>query len=94
MEYLKKEARSLTVNLGSEEGLTVQEIIDEARKVTGVQIKVEDAPRRPGDPASLIASARKAHELLGWKAEHSDANTLVKSMWSVYQKHSPEASHQ
>ena len=88
MEYLKKEGKSLTVNLGSEQGLSVQEIIDEARKVTGKEIKVEDAPRRAGDPASLIASAARAQELLGWRAEHSDANTLVKSTWSVYKDHS------
>lgn len=86
MEYLKREGRSLTVNLGSEQGLSVQEIIDEARKVTGHAIAVDEAPRRPGDPASLVASAKKAHELLGWKAKYSDANTLVKSMWSVYEK--------
>ncbi len=88
MEYLKEEGKSLTVNLGSEQGLSVQEIIDEARKVTGKEIKVEDAPRRAGDPASLIASAARAQELLGWRAEHSDANTLVKSTWSVYKDHS------
>ena len=84
MDYLRKEKQSLTVNLGSEQGLTVQEIVDEARKVTGHPIPVEDAPRRPGDPASFIASATRAREVLGWRAKHSDATTLVESMWSVY----------
>ncbi|MCB1137932.1 MAG: UDP-glucose 4-epimerase GalE [Leptospiraceae bacterium] len=88
MKYLQEEKKSLTVNLGSEMGLSVQEIVDEARRITGRKITVEDAERRPGDPASLVASARRARELLGWQAQHSDVTTLVESMWSVYRDHS------
>lgn len=88
MKYLQEEKKSLTVNLGSEQGISVQEIVDEARKVTGQKITVEDAERRPGDPASLVASAQRAREALGWQARHSDVRTLVESMWSVYRDHS------
>lgn len=84
MQYLREEKKSLTVNLGSELGITVQEIVDEARKVTGEPIPCRNSPRRPGDPPSLVASAKAARDILGWEARHSDVHTLVDSMWSVY----------
>ncbi len=84
MEYLVSQDASLTVNLGSENGLSVKEMIDTARKVTGQPIDAEVAPRRAGDPAKLIASSSTAQSALGWNARHSDAETLIKSMWRVY----------
>ena len=69
-------------NLGSEHGLSVRQIIDAARKVTGRDFPVEVAPRRAGDPAVLIASNRKAREELGWMPAHSDAESLLASAWA------------
>ena len=66
-------------NLGSEHGLSVRQIIDAARKVTGRDFPVEVAPRRAGDPAVLIASNRKAREELGWVPAHSDAESILAS---------------
>ena len=84
LEYIAKHNESLKLNLGTEKGTTVKEIIDAARKITGKAIPAEEAPRRPGDPASLYTSSALAKELLGWEPKYSDVDTLVKTTWDVY----------
>jgi UDP-glucose 4-epimerase len=74
------------VNLGSETGISVLEIIEAARRLTGKPIPVAVTGRRPGDPAKLTASSALAHELLGWTARCSDTDTLIKTSWDAYQK--------
>jgi UDP-glucose 4-epimerase len=59
-------------------------VLETARRITGKPIPSRIAGRRPGDPARLTASARLARELLGWKAEHSDMETLISTSWKVY----------
>lgn len=86
LEYIAKNGESLTVNLGSEKGTTVTEMVDAARKITGKEIPADYAERRAGDPATLVASAKYAAEKLGWKAEHSDIETLLKTTWDAYNK--------
>ena len=83
-DYITKNDKSITVNLGTEEGTTVKEIIEAARKITGKEIPCEDVERRPGDPACLYAKSTKAKELLGWEPKYSDVDTLVKTTWEVY----------
>ncbi|MEW5815472.1 MAG: UDP-glucose 4-epimerase GalE [Spirochaetota bacterium] len=84
LEYLLRTNTSLTVNLGSETGLSVIEILECARTITGRPIPAEFTERRPGDPAKLVASSREALRLLGWKAEQSSVESLVASSWNVY----------
>lgn len=84
LDYITKNDRSLTVNLGTEKGTTVKEIIDAARRITGKAIPSEDVERRPGDPACLYATSKRAKELLGWEPKYSDVDTLVKTTWEVY----------
>ena len=84
-DYLIRTNEDLIVNLGSEQGLSVREIVETARRVTGQPIPSIDSPRRPGDPAKLVASSALAHEKLGWTAKRSDAETLIASTWKVYQ---------
>ena len=84
LDYIAKNDKSLTVNLGTEKGTTVKEIIDAARKITGKEIPTEDVERRPGDPACLYATSKRAKELLGWEPKYSDVDTLVKTTWEVY----------
>ncbi len=84
-DYLMQGNESLIVNLGSEQGLSVQKIIDSARKITGKSIPERIVARRPGDPAQLIASSSKALEKLGWKAKFSSVDTIVETTWNVYQ---------
>ena len=84
LDYITKNDKSLTVNLGTEKGTTVKEIIDAARRITGKPIPSQDVERRPGDPACLYATSKRAKELLGWEPKYSDVDTLVKTTWEVY----------
>ena len=86
LEYIVREKRSLTVNLGSEEGLSVLQILESARRITGKPIPADFKGRRAGDPAKLVASSAKAHELLGWKARLSDVDSLISTTWKVYSR--------
>lgn len=83
-EYLVEKKKSLSVNLGSETGVTVQEMIQRAREITGQPIPAAMSDRRPGDPAELVASSKKARGLLGWIPRYSDIDTLIDSTWKVY----------
>jgi UDP-glucose 4-epimerase len=83
-EYIARTGASLTVNLGSEKGISVLELIDTARRISGKPIAADIVGRRPGDPAKMIASSEKASKLLSWKARFSDCETLVASTWNVY----------
>lgn len=86
LDYISKNNESLTVNLGSETGSSVKEMLEEARKITGKEIKADFVERRAGDPASLVASAKLAKEKLGWEAKYSDMHTLLESTWNAYLK--------
>ena len=83
-EYLARNRQSLTVNLGTGVGISVKEMADKAREITGVDFKVEYAGRRSGDPAHLVASSAKALEILGWKAVHSSMENLLATSWNMY----------
>lgn len=69
-------------NLGSGDGFSVREVIDMCREVTGHPIPAEVAPRRAGDPATLIASSEQAKEQLGWKPVRTDLRTIVTDAWN------------
>jgi UDP-glucose 4-epimerase len=84
LEYLAAKKESLTVNLGSEKGISVLQIVEAARRITGKPVPAEVTGRRAGDPACLYASSAKAGELLGWKARYSDVDSLVRTTWQVY----------
>lgn len=68
-------------NLGSGDGYSVTEVIDTCRAVTGHPIPAEVAPRRAGDPATLIASSEKAKEELGWNPSRTDLTQIVSDAW-------------
>jgi UDP-glucose 4-epimerase len=84
LEYITKNQRSIVVNLGTGTGTSVMEVIEAARRITGKAIPIKMVGRRPGDPAKHTASADLALTTLGWKAEHSDIDTLVRTSWEVY----------
>ncbi len=88
LHYITAKEQSITVNLGSEQGLSVQEIVDTARRVTGREIATRVVPRRPGDPAGLVASSAHAREILKWEPQYSDVHTLVETSWAAYQRSS------
>ena len=84
LDYISKNGKSLIVNLGSETGSSVTEVLETARRITGKPIPAKTVGRRPGDPAKLTASAAFALEALGWKARYSDMETLIKTSWEAY----------
>ncbi|HET9255218.1 MAG TPA: UDP-glucose 4-epimerase GalE [Pseudonocardiaceae bacterium] len=68
-------------NLGNGAGFSVRQVLDTCRAVTGRPIPAQSAPRRPGDPAVLIASSDRARAQLGWKPERSDLAMIVADAW-------------
>ncbi|MBI5722593.1 MAG: UDP-glucose 4-epimerase GalE [Planctomycetes bacterium] len=73
-------------NLGNGEGFSVKQVIETCRKATGHPIPAEAAPRRPGDPARLIASSKRAMSELDWKPKFPDLPTIVQHAWQWHQK--------
>jgi UDP-glucose 4-epimerase len=86
LEALKEKER-LIYNLGNGRGFSVREVIDTVRKVTGQAIPAEESPRRPGDPAVLVASSEKIKRELGWKPEYTDLESIVRSAWNWRNAH-------
>jgi len=78
---------SRTYNLGNGQGFTVKEVIETARQITGHPIPAEVGPRRPGDPAVLVASSEKIKRELGWQPRYSDLRAIIESAWRWHQAH-------
>ena len=68
-----------SLNLGSEHGFTVREVIDATQRVTGRPVRVANGSRRAGDPPALVASSRRAREVLGWSAQSSGLDAIIAS---------------
>jgi len=88
LDYLKHENQDLVINLGTSNGLSVLEIMQIAREVSGQEFNYTLGPRRAGDPAVVLAKAELAEELLDWKPKHSDANTLLETSLRAYRQSS------
>jgi UDP-glucose 4-epimerase len=73
-------------NLGNGHGFTVREVVESARRVTGHPIPVDEQPRRPGDPAVLIASSTKIESELGWKPKFVRLDDVMRSAWEWHQQ--------
>ena len=91
LNHIASAGLSLTVNLGSETGTTVLEMLAKAREITGKPIPSRVVGRRPGDAPELYATSKTARELLGWSAKISDMDSLIATTWQVYRKKFPEA---
>jgi UDP-glucose 4-epimerase len=78
---------SAIYNLGNGQGYSNREVIETARKVTGKMIKVIDGPRRPGDPAVLVASAEKIKADLGWDPQYPDLEQIIATAWHWHKNH-------
>ena len=74
-------------NLGTGTGFSVQQVVETCREVTGHPIPVALSPRRPGDPACLVAGAEKAKSVLGWKPRYPDLRTIVQHAWNWHRAH-------
>jgi UDP-glucose 4-epimerase len=89
LEHMIEADESHVFNLGTAEGTTVLEILERTRAVTGRPIPADLTDRRPGDPSSLYSKAEKIERVLGWKAQHSDLQTIIETTWRVYRGHFP-----
>lgn len=87
VDHLRKGNESNAFNLGSSTGFSNLEIVEAARKVTGKEIPAEIAPRRGGDPDSLIASSDKAREVLGWKPQFDNIERIIETAWAWHSSH-------
>jgi UDP-glucose 4-epimerase len=65
----------------------VQEVIDNARRVTGQPIQEIIQERRPGDPAALVADSQKARQILGWQPRFEGLGTIIVHAWEWEKKH-------
>ena len=74
-------------NLGTGTGFSVQQVVATCREVTGHPIPVALSPRRPGDPACLVAGADKAKAVLGWNPRYPDLRTIVQHAWDWHRAH-------
>ncbi|MEW4454347.1 UDP-glucose 4-epimerase GalE [Bremerella sp. JC817] len=77
----------LKLNLGTGRGVSVLEIIDACRDVTGHEIPTEMAPRREGDPPALVANPTQAHTILGWQPQYLDVRETIETAWRWHQSH-------
>jgi UDP-glucose-4-epimerase GalE len=75
------------INLGTGTGASVREVIDAVQRISGKSFVVEEGPRREGDPATLVADAQRAHDILGWTAQHSDLDTIIRDAWAYAEAH-------
>ena len=86
LEHILAGKDNLVLNIGTNAGYSVAQVIDVARRVTGIDIPVNKCARRPGDPASLVADATRAQDILKWKPRYSDLDTIVDTAWKWRQQ--------
>jgi UDP-glucose 4-epimerase len=89
LEALAAGRPSRAYNLGGGSGASVRQVIDVARRVTGRAIAVRDAPRRPGDPAVLVASSARIQSELGWRPAHESLDDIIASAWRLLPGQNP-----
>ena len=87
LEKLEESGISGVYNLGNGNGYSVREVIETVKKITGKKIVSVESPRRPGDPARLVASSEKIGEELGWVPKYPDLETIVETAWQWHRKH-------
>jgi UDP-glucose 4-epimerase len=86
LQRLRSNPGQWIYNLGTGSGYSVQQVIEAARSVTGRELTVVDAPRRPGDPAELVADAALARTELGWRPQRSELATILADAWRWHQR--------
>ena len=86
LNYLEQEGASIALNLGTETGTSVLEVIQAVERVTGLKVPHRLCPRRPGDPAVLVASNAKARSVLGWSPKR-DLDDIIRSAYDFMRRH-------
>jgi UDP-glucose 4-epimerase len=77
LRYLGGGGASVTLNCGYGHGFSVREVVEMVERVSGVDLEVEIAPRRPGDPAQIVAAPDRARAMLGWTPQYDDLATMI-----------------
>lgn len=85
--HLLGDGESVTLNLGTGRGYSVQEVIAVVERVTGRAVPRRYKARRPGDPPELVANPHLAREVLGWRASMSDLDTIIRTAWAWHTRH-------
>jgi len=86
LRHIMSKEESLTLNIGTTKGQSVQRVLEASRKVTAKPIPSENCDRRAGDPAILVADATRAKEVLDWNPQFSDIETIIETAWQWRQK--------
>jgi len=86
LDRLMRTGETEIMNCGYGHGYSVREVVDVARKVTGVDFPVEETGRRAGDPPALVADSRRIRELTGWKPLHDDLEFIIQTAWEWEKK--------
>ena len=86
IKKLLQDSQSYIINLGTNKGTSVLEIIQSAERVTGHKINYDIAPRRAGDPSIVIASYDLAKQVLDWEPEYTDIDEIMKTVWNLEEK--------
>ena len=81
LRHLRAGGESTTINCAYGQGYSVRQVVDTVREVSGVHLRADEGPRRPGDPASVTATGQKARELLGWVPQHDNLSEIVQSAY-------------
>lgn len=87
LEYLQTGGKSEAINLGSNEGFSVKEMVAQARQVTGKKIPAVMGARRAGDPSILVAQSEKARKVLGWQPKYTNIEMILQTAWQWHQGH-------
>ncbi len=86
LDYLQSDGASCAPNLANTTGYSVMDVIQAAQRVTGKTVRVENGPRRPGDPPVLIGAADRAHKVLKWVPKRSALDVQIADAWNWMQK--------
>lgn len=86
IQYLERGGETTAINLGTGAGHTVREVIEAVERVTGRNVPRREVGRRAGDPPSLVADARRAGSVLGWRPQMSDLDSIVRTAWNWHRQ--------
>lgn len=81
LKHLRSGGDSTTLNCAYGQGYSVREVVETVRSVSGVNLRADEGPRRPGDPASITATGEKVRSLLGWEPQHDDLGEIVRTAY-------------
>ena len=84
IKYLQNKKKNLILNLGTEKGYSVYDVVKTTEKIINKKINFHKEPRRKGDIDILIADYKKAYEILNWKPVHSEINEIIQTTWNIY----------